>query len=100
MTLWTPNLEFRISPAVGPISSDISLTPFLSCSLCIPARFIPVRAFALRADSRFGLRISITRYPLMLATLANIDSNFSNLFSHARQYTHQNILLSSTHFAG
>ena len=34
----------------------------------------------------------------MLATLANIDSNFSNLFSHARQYTHSNILLSSTHF--
>jgi hypothetical protein len=36
----------------------------------------------------------------MLATLANVDSNFSSLFSHARQYTHQNILLSSTHFAG
>jgi hypothetical protein len=36
----------------------------------------------------------------MLATLANVDSNFSNLFSHARQYTDSNILLSSTHFAG
>jgi hypothetical protein len=36
----------------------------------------------------------------MLATLANVDSNFSSLFSHARQYTHSNILLSSTHFAG
>ena len=36
----------------------------------------------------------------MLATLANIDSNFSSLFSHARQYTHSNILLSSTQFAG
>lgn len=34
----------------------------------------------------------------MLATLANIDSNFSSLFSHARKYTHSNILLSSTHF--
>ena len=36
----------------------------------------------------------------MLATLANIDSNFSSLFSHARQYTHSNILLSSAYFAG
>jgi transposase len=36
----------------------------------------------------------------MLATLANVDGNFSDLFSHARQYTHRNILLSSTHFTG
>ena len=36
----------------------------------------------------------------MLATLADIDSNFSDLFSHARQYTQSNILLSSTLFAG
>jgi transposase len=35
----------------------------------------------------------------MLATLANVDRNFSSLFSHARQYTHPNILLSSTYFA-
>jgi hypothetical protein len=36
----------------------------------------------------------------MLATLANIDRNFSDLFSHARQYTQSNILLSSTYFTG
>ena len=36
----------------------------------------------------------------MLATLANVDSNFSSLFSHARQYTQSNILLSSTYFTG
>lgn len=81
----------RKLPETGstPVALSNPLRSPLGCS-CVPARFIPIGAFTIRATLRFGFRV--TRQPFMRATPAHPKPNRSFYSRHGDMLSQINML--------